>query len=75
MDYVFMCVCLCACVCVTCRNSINVLSFLGSYLVVNSLFKNGGSIGKGSVIVNSVFEKRTVVPANTIVVNSHGKFL
>jgi len=43
----------------------------GSYLVVNSLFKNGGSIGKGSVIVNSVFEKRTVIPPNTIVVNSH----
>jgi hypothetical protein len=41
------------------------------FIVMNSVFKKGGSVGKGSIVVNSTFEEETHVPENTIVVDSH----
>jgi hypothetical protein len=41
------------------------------FLITNSIFKNGGSLGKGSIIVNSIFEEEVHIPENTIIVDSH----
>ncbi|KAL6043558.1 hypothetical protein QOT17_023831, partial [Balamuthia mandrillaris] len=42
-----------------------------SFLIVNSVFKNGGSVGHGSIIVNSIFEEEVHIPEDSLIINSH----
>ncbi len=44
---------------------------LHNFMIINSVFKNGGSVGRGSVIVNSIFEEETHVPQDSIIIDSH----
>lgn len=42
-----------------------------SFICMDSVFKNGGKIGKGSVIIGSIFDEYIEIPNDTIIIGSH----
>jgi len=42
-----------------------------NYLIMNSIFKKGGKVGKNCVIIDSVFEEEIEIPDQTVIIGSH----